>query len=90
MKSEIDKAYESTYKGFGKPNVGALPAPPKIDSDLAQHLFWQHVACTRADSKGIPLKPRRKLTPEEWAKLKRRLETLAHQTRHALALMGRF
>jgi hypothetical protein len=50
---------------------------------------WRHVGIVRAEGKIIPTKIRRKLKPEEWAELKRKLKIIAHQSRYAISYINK-
>lgn len=90
------QAYERKYgrdDGEGPPDTGGLPDAsegrlnPVTESPLYRQFLWDHIRFARAHAKEIPLKPRRRLKPEEEADLRWNLEMMVHQARYALAYL---
>ncbi len=88
MIESAQKAYLAKYGGAAElVKVRELPSVGKSGPYWSTIFFWKHVGMVRHHGRRIPTKPRRKLRPEEWADLKRELEVLVHQARHALAYL---
>lgn len=66
-------------------DIGELPVIQNMDQDLLYLFMWQHIGYVRSHGKSIPLKPRKKLTPEKSEQLKFDLQCLVHQAKYALA-----
>lgn len=89
MGKATDKAYRKAYRSYSRPDVGKLPELPDPTDGLNERFFWTHVRILRNAGKKLPLKPRSRLSPEEEAGLRRKLEIIAHQARYALAYLER-
>jgi len=86
MRKESESVYLGKYGRFEKPDPGGLP-DVSSGKGVEDVFLWEHVRLLRSQGKRIPLKPRRKLSPEAEARLRRDLETMAHHARYALAYL---
>lgn len=89
LSKAIKQVYKELYSNFSKPKIGRLPIIQKMDDDLLHKFLWSHISFVRSHSKSLPLKPRKKLTPQEYAELKRNLESLVHQASYALSYLNK-
>lgn len=85
--NKMQEAYNKMYSGYGDVNVGDLPI--LFNDDIDNIFFWMHLNHLRTAGKIVPKKIRRKMKPEEWAKIKRNIEIIAHQSRYALAYLNK-
>jgi hypothetical protein len=90
--SESDKAYKRVH-GEKNPDTGGLPKLPDgcpdpiEDEKTFRHFLWEHIFLVRSHAKDIPLKPRKRLSPEDEAELRWNLEMMVYQARYALAYL---
>ena len=95
-KETAKQIYEQKHgrKGRKEIDTGGLPTLPTScpnpvadDADLFRYFLWGHIKLVRSHAKDIPLKPRKRLNPEDEAELRWNLEMMVYQARYALAYL---
>lgn len=90
MSETAKQAYGRIYGEYPVPDTGGVPLLRKdVHPSLVGTFFWDHVRLVRSHAKDVPLKPRKRLPPEGEARLRRDLEMMIHQARHALSYLAR-